>query len=258
MNSIRFGCTSLVGLNKIGQLKQDENGYYECIVGALNVYNSAGQFYVYEQSKNLFESSTQLMRRVKRGVLFGEYGHPKKAIGQSMDEFAHRVMSINESSVCCHHAELFLDFDRVRDANGRPIVAIISKVAPSGPLGHVLERSLKNTKENVCFSIRSFTDDFMDRGVMKRVLKTVVTFDYVIEPGIAVAEKFKSPALEDFSEDVMFTRGQIRRGVMSNTENLVTQESVSLSASELFQTMGWQADQDTINAFAKAPAWKSW
>jgi hypothetical protein len=93
---------------------------------------------------------------------------------------------------------------------------------------------------------------------MKRVLKTVVTFDYVIEPGIAVAEKFKSPALEDFSEDVMFTRGQIRRGVMSNSDNLVTQESVSLSASELFQTMGWQTDQETINAFSKAPAWKGW
>jgi hypothetical protein len=258
MNSIRFGCTSLVGINKTGNLKQDENGYYECIVGALNMFNSAGQYYLYEKSRELFESSSQLMRRVKRGALRGEYGHPKRQINQSMDDFAHRVLSIYEEQVCCHHAELFLDFDRIKDDSGHPIIAIVSKVAPSGPYGHVLERSLKNPKENVCFSIRSFTDDFMDRGIMKRVLKTVVTFDYVNEPGIAAAEKFKSPALEDANSETIFTRSQIRRGVKINANNAIAQESVSLSASELFQTMGWNADQETIAAFAKAPAWKSW
>jgi hypothetical protein len=258
MNSVRFGCTSLVGINKTGNLKQDKDGYYECIVGALNMYNSAGQYYVYDKSCELFQNSSQLMRRVKRGALRGEYGHPKRQISQSMDDFAHRVLSIHEEQVCCHHAELFLDFERVKDNNGSPVIAIVSKVAPSGPFGHVLERSLKNPRENVCFSIRSFTDDFMDRGVLKRTLKTVVTFDYVNEPGIAVAEKFKSPALEDLGSDVVFTRSQIRRGVKVNAGSSIAQESVSLSASELFQTMGWQADQETINAFAKAPAWKGW
>ena len=258
MNTVRFGCTSLLGVNKVGNLKQDDDGYYLCVVGALNTFNSAGQYYQYEKSRDLFEGSTQLMRRVKRGALRGEYGHPKRQVGQSMDDFAHRVLSIYEEQTCCHHAELYLDFDSLKDESGRSVIAIMSRVAPSGPYGHVLERSLKNPKENVCFSIRSFTDDFMDRGVMKRVLKTVVTFDYVNEPGIAVAEKFKSPALEDSKIDMIFTKGQIRRGIQTNAKSLVAQESVSLSASELFQTMGWQADQETINAFAKAPAWKSW
>lgn len=258
MNSIRFGCTSLLGTNKSGSLKQDADGYYECVVGALNVYNSAGHYYVYEQCRDLFDKSSQLMRRVKRGALRGEYGHPKRQISQSMDDFAHRVLSIHEEQVCCHHAELFLDFDRIKDENGKPVISIVSKVAPSGPYGHVLERSLKNPRENVCFSIRSFTDDFMDRGVVKRILKTVVTFDYVNEPGIAVAEKFRSPALEDLDEGVIFTRNQIKRAVKTGSNNVVAQESVSLSASELFQTMGWNADQETLNSFARAPAWKSW
>ncbi len=257
MNSIRFGCTSLVGTNKVGSLKQDENGYYEMVVGALNMFNSAGQYYVYEQAKELFESSSQLMRRVKRGALRGEYGHPKKQPGMSMDDFAHRVLSIHEEQVCCHHAEMFLDFNRIKDENGRPVIAIISKVAPAGPFGHVLERSLKNPKENVCFSIRSFTDDFVDRGVVKRILRTVVTFDYVNEPGIAVAEKFRSPSLENH-EELVFSRGEIERGIKMNAQSPVAQESVSLTATELFRTMGWQADSETISAFANAPAWKGW
>lgn len=258
MNSIRFGCTSLVGTNKVGNLKQDENGYYECVVGALNMFNSSGQYYVYEQARELFEGSSQLMRRVKRGALRGEYGHPKRQINQGMEDFAHRVLSIHEEQVCCHHAELFLDFDRIKDDSGRPVIAIVSKVAPSGPFGHVLERSLKNPKENVCFSIRSFTDDFVDRGVVKRILRTVVTFDYVNEPGIAIAEKFRSPSLEGFNDEVVFSRGQIERGLRLSSQQPIAQESVSLSAGELFRTMGWSADSDTMNALAKTPAWKGW
>lgn len=257
MNQIRFGCTSLLGTNKAGNLKKDDNGYYECVVGALNMFNSAGQYYVYDQARELFEKSSQLMRRVNRGALRGEYGHPKRQPGMGMEEFAHRVLSIHEEQTCCHHAELFLDFDRIKDETGRPVIAIVSKVAPSGPFGHVLERSLNNPKENVCFSIRSFTDDYVDRGIVKRILRTVVTFDYVNEPGIAVAEKFKSPALENF-EEVVFSRGEIERGVKQGTHGSLAQESVSLSAGELFQTMGWQADAQTIATFAKPPAWKSW
>lgn len=260
MNSIRYGCTSLAGVNKIGELVQDSDGYYEVVVGALNMHNSAGDYYVFEQARELFESSSSaLMRRVTRGALRGEYGHPKPEYGQNMDSFAHRVMRIDESNVCCHHAELTLDFNRVKGADGRPVIAIISKMAPNGPLGHVLERQLQNKRENVCFSIRSFTEDYMDRGTKKRILKTVVTFDYVNEPGIAVAEKWKSPALESFKEeDMVFSRGNIERAVRQPQVGLSMESSVTMNAQELFRTMGWQADLETIQAFTKAPSWKGW
>lgn len=259
LNSIRFGCTSLLGTNKVGELKKNDDGYYEMIVGALNMFNSAGQFYVYEQAKHLFESSSQLMRRVKRGALRGEYGHPKRLPGQSMDAFANRVLTIHEENVCCHFAELWLDFDRVKDESGRPVIAIMAMVAPSGPFGGVLERTLQNKRENACFSIRSFTDDDVDRmGIVRRVLKTVVTFDYVNEPGIAVAEKYKSPALESFGDEIVFGRGQIERGVQLAQVTGMGAESVSLSAEELFASMGWQADAQTMSLFQQAPAWKKW
>ena len=240
-NSVKFACTSLAGVNKAGVIKPDENGYYELVVGALNVFNSAGQFYVYEQAKELFQSSSQLMRRVNRGALRGEYGHPKMLPGMTGEQFANRVMSIHEENICCHHKEIVLDFDRVKDEMGRPVIAIISKVCPSGPYGSALEKSLNNKNENVCFSIRAFTDDFRERGITKRILRTIVTWDYVNEPGLAAAEKFKAPALEDI-ESRNFSRGELERGMRSNLTAGIATESVILTGEELFKSMNWQLD----------------
>jgi hypothetical protein len=251
LNSVKFSCTSLAGVNKAGVLKKDKDGYYELVVGALNVFNSAGQLYVYEQAKSLFESSSQLMRRVKRGALRGEYGHPKYMPGMSNEQFANRVLSIDEAMTCCHHKDITLDYNRVKDENGRSVIAIISKVFPSGPFGPALERSLENPNENVCFSIRAFTDDHRDAGITKRILKTIVTWDYVNEPGISVAEKFKAPALEGLI-DHSFSRGEIERSVKGPAIAGMAQESALLTASELFQSMGWHLGNQ------KKPSWASW
>lgn len=250
-NSIRFACTSLAGVNKAGLLKKDDKGYYEVVVGALNVFNSAGQFYVYEQAKELFQSSSQLMRRVQRGALRGEYGHPKMLPGMTGDQFANRVLSIYEENVCCHFRSIDLDFDRVKDENGKPVIAIIAWVTPSGPNGPALQKSLDNPEENVCFSIRSFTDDYREGGLYKRVLRTIVTWDYVNEPGIAVAEKFKAPSLESLSEQQL-SRGELERGVQMQRQGAYAQESVILTADELFNSMGWNTQA------LQQPSWTKW
>lgn len=255
LNSVKFECTRLSGTGKKGILKPDENGYYPLVVGALNVFNSAGQYYVYEQARELFEQSSQLMRRVQRGSLRGEYGHPKMVPGMSADQFANRVMSIYEENTCCHHKEIWLDFDNVKDANGKPVIAIMSKVCPAGPLGHVLEKSLNNPDENVCFSIRAFTDDYRDGGIYKRVLKTIVTWDYVTEPGLAVAEKYKAPTLESFQE-MSLSRGAIERGVMGLPGGNVATESAVLTMDELFRSMNWQTHAE--NQSSNRPSYLNW
>jgi hypothetical protein len=256
-NAVRFACTALAGSNKVGLLKPDENGYYEMVVGALNVYNSAGQYYVYDQAKELFQSSSQLMRRVSKGSLRGEYGHPKPLPGMTNEQFANRVMSIYEENICCHHKEITLDFDRVKDAQGKPVIAIISKVLPAGPLGPALEKQLNNKDENVCFSIRAFTDDYRDAGITKRVLKTIVTWDYVSEPGISVAEKFKAPALEAFAkeDEMLISRGEFERGIKSATSRGLATESALLTADELFKSMGW-SNKDS--SYIQTPSYTKW
>ncbi len=258
MNQIGFTCTALRGSNKAGILRQDDNGYYTCVVGALDMFNSAGQFYEYNQARELFESSSTLMRRVQRGALRGELGHPRREQGQSLESFAHRVMSIHEDKVCCHHKELWLDFESVKGDNGKPVIAIMSKVMPSGPFGDVLRRSLENPNENVSFSIRAFTDDKMWMGILRRTLKTVVTFDAVNEPGMSVAVKWNSPALEGITDNVTFNRGQLERAVKDSATVGMAQESFSMTADELFASMNWHASQEDLGRFRQAPKWLGW
>lgn len=256
MNSIKFACTALAGVNKSGNLRQNDQGYYPMVVGALNMYNSAGEYYDYEPAAALFHESSQLQRRAARANLRGEYGHPKPLPGQTNNDFAIRVMSIYEDRVSHHIMELTLDFENFKDAKGNPIIAIIGLIKPAGPMGKFLEDSIKNPNENVCFSIRAFTDDHRVGLVLHRHLKTVVTWDYVNEPGLSVAEKWNSPALESQMIHT-FTRRELE-----NPPKLVTgvaQESVMLSQAELFRNLGWQQPAQTeLQRAAKRAGFLSW
>lgn len=250
-SSIRFACTSLKGTNKVGTLPVDANGYRTMVVGALNMFNSAGELYVAEEAKDLFLSSSQLMRRVQRGALRAEWCHPRPLPGQSERSFAARVMDIDLDRACAHHKELWLDFEGVKDKNGKPVIAIMSKVFPSGPFGPVLEKQLQNPDENVCFSIRAFTDDKMVGGINHRTLRQIVTFDCVNEPGMGVAEKYFSPALESQFDRVM-TRSMLEAGLAEQRRDGIATESALLNTKELFGLMGW------TNADQNKPAWANW
>lgn len=248
MSTIKFTCTSLQGTPKKGVLTPDQDGYYVMPVGGLNILNSAGQWYDYEGAKALFEGSSQLMRRVKRGALRGEVGHPQPLPGQSEDDYVMRILTIDEKNVCAHFAELFLNFNDFKGDDGKPIIAIMAKVAPSGPFGPMLKKAFDNTKENVCFSIRAFTSDNYVKGRYTRVLKNVVTFDYVNEPGIHIAEKFKSPALESLTDRVI-TKNQMQRAVLSNSAG-IAKESFLLTADELFASLGWSMESSDKPKFS--------
>lgn len=252
MNQVMFACTSLVGVNKAGNLKKNADGYYEMIVGALNVFNSSGQFYALEGSRQLIEDrSSSFQRRVKRGALRGEYGHPNpppRSINPAEQrlrdqEYARRALTIEELNVCCHHMKIWLDFNEVKDKNGKPVIAIMSAVSPNGPLGHVLEKQLENKNENVCFSIRSFTDNTMKFGTEHRVLKEIVTFDYVNEPGIPIAEKYLAPSLEKYNTNM--SRGMLEQALYKARPEGMSMESTIITADSLFESMGWSTKGDS-------------
>ncbi len=249
-NFIRFGFTALNGTNKAGILKPDEKGYYTTVLGGLDVYNSANQFYPYQPAKELFMESGQLMRRIGNAALRGEYGHPKQMPGQSLDSFAQRILSIHEECVSHHISQVDLNFDDYKDKQGRKMIAIIGKVKPAGPFGPALKESFENPEENVCFSIRAFTRDETSGRMTNRILRNIVTWDYVNEPGIAIANKFASPALEEFSE-TLFTKRHFERALALPTHG-VAQESIRLNAAELFTSLGWdRAGDNTVPIYAK-------
>lgn len=254
-NTVTYACTALKGTNKQGVLTPDENGYYEMVLGALNFFNSGGAFYPLEPAKGIFESSSSLMRRINDGALRGELGHPKKQPGMSMRDYIARILEIHEENVCCHIKEVRLDHGSVKDSNGQAVVSIIGKVKPSGPKGQSLKESLENPDENVCFSIRSLTRDIMVGGVVHKQLKTVVTWDYVNEPGISMAKKWHAPGLEAISlqEELMVAQESLESIRNERQASGVSMESGGLNLNDVIDELGFDSKNQT-----KKPVSSKW
>jgi hypothetical protein len=250
ISKIAFTCTALQGTGKKGVLPKDENGYYTMPLGALNVFNSAGEYYTLDGARDLFESSSSLMRRVKAGVLSGEMGHPKPLPGQDLDSYSQRICTLEETRISHHISEVWLDFDSVKDADGKTVIAIMGNVKPAGPFGPALEDSFQNPKINTCFSIRAFTHDDWVAGTKHRVLKQIVTWDAVQESGLAIARKYNAPSLESFQEQLFEKKNFMK---MLNTENeAIATESTRVFGLELFQNLGWNLNENN------QPGWKGW
>jgi Peptidase S80 family len=248
MEQVYFTCTALPG-DKKGILQKDENGYYTHPVGALDVFNSTGDFYTARGAKDLFEKSSHFMRRVQEGIIYGEEGHPAPLPGQSFQEFYRRALTIDEKSICCHFSEFWLDFESSRDATGRPIVVIMAKVRPHGPFAASLQSSLDNPKVNTCFSIRSVTDDKMVGNTLERRLKQIVTFDHVVESGISVARKFKSPVLESYVHTPITRDDLLTIMRKKDKAGIPAMEAAMDQASALLGLLGWTKAQDNRPAF---------
>lgn len=137
----------------------------------------------------------------------------------SEDEYVARLMDIDLKNVCGHISEVWLDVDfgKKHPEFGNPqLVAILGKIKPSGDKAATLQMALDNAKENVCFSIRSFTRNYMVGRREHRVLDTVVTFDLVNEGGILAASKWDSPVLETLVEK-RITERQMDRFLKTNS-----------------------------------------
>lgn len=190
---------------KKGVLKCDEDGYYTVVLGGLNTLNSVGEYYTAAKARELFDSSSTFQRRVQKGALYAELGHPKKEPGATLDDFYRRVLSIEETNICAHISEVWLDPDfgkKNPQKNNPDIIAIMGKIKPAGPHAETVRMAFENPKQNPAFSIRSITDNEMVGGRMQKTITSIITFDFVTEPGIYIAQKDQNPSLE--SNDVSY------------------------------------------------------
>lgn len=201
--SLVYQNSIIQGSTRIGSIKPDANGYREVVLGAMNVNNSGGAFYPLEPVKNLMLSNSSLMRRLKDRALRSEYGHPRRE-NMSPVQFLTRVLDILESNTCNHILKLDLDEERILDKDtGVKVAAVVGWIAPSGPHGEALERQFDNPEENVCYSVRSITNDHYNaQGQLVKIIKEIVTWDYVNEPGIVYAKKSYSPSLESIADEI--------------------------------------------------------
>lgn len=258
--SFSLSCTALVGTNKAGTLKPDADGYYQVVLGALDVYNNTGAFYPEATARQLFQASSSLMRRIASGNLRGEYGHPTPEPGMSMDAFVARVRRIDEDRICMHIRKVWIDYS-FKNLQGQPIIAILGEVRPSGPRGPALKDQLENRFEDVCFSIRSLTHDFNSGGRLTKNFKMIVTWDYVNEPGLDVARKWNSPAMENLKEPVLAKQleerfimpFQIANMAKTQGPNMLGMESNGgVSLEEMAEVMS-EVEKETT-----PPAWMNW
>jgi len=235
MSQIVYGNTLLQGINKAGRLPCDDAGYYTLVLGALGVENSAGEVYVdTPNARATFENNSTLIRRISKGLLKGEYGHPDPSQYPSMSLFERRARQIKEERVSHHIAEIRLENI---DYNGRPVLGIIGRVKPCGPYGYVLKESLDNPEENVTFSGRYFSNVSIRGGQRQREIHTVATWDFVSEPGIDMAQKYYSPSLES-QDDFLLYPQQILAEAEQEAEGELAMENGGLSARDLACDLG--------------------
>lgn len=182
---------------KQGKLKKDANGYYQCLLGAYNIYNSAGEFYEMTARVNmLFAESSFLQRRVKAGKLYGENDHPAidPYIGKPnmMALWADRLRDIRMANVGCHYDALWLD-PLPRQERGQTVIGVWGAVLPKTD---ILQSSLDNPKENTSFSQRAFSTNRQVGLEMHREVTEIITYDPVTSGGVADACKYQTPSLE--------------------------------------------------------------
>ena len=237
MSRMFFSQTKLRMLGKKGEIKPDAEGYYTLVVGALNSHNNTGAYrYVADGVRELFGPGSLLHRRIANGCLRAEVNHPKRTAGMSDQQYMDRMLDIDRDNVCAHFKEIWLDenFGKDHPEYGNPsMVAIMAKVKPSEPKGNILRESLENPNENVCFSIRAMADEGFVNGKLIRILKEIVTIDFVNEGGLLVASKWDSPACEAINNDMTLQITEELLKKVMRKDNIYATESSKEAASIL-------------------------
>lgn len=231
MRTFTLQCTALTGSNKVGKLKPDANGYYPVVLGGFDIPNPQGNVYPFNAAKALFTESSILMRNIESGNLYGEWGHPKRQPGQTLSSYIKRCSIVDEANIAYHIKKVEINDKDVKDENGNVIISVIGWVKGCGPRAKEFDAMLANPDQNVCFSIRASTEDVPNaNGKLDRNITSIITWDFVVFPGLKVAQKYNSPALESF-DSVQFTDKElyaIRSELMLN-EGMAMEDASCLS-----------------------------
>lgn len=198
-----YGCSVLAARGKKGIIVPDDNGYREVCFGAIDASTEDGTIYTYtDRVRDVFEGNGSTFRRqISRGLLKGEYGHPKFEKGMNLVSYMMRLRKI-EPTLVSHHIKA-VRLEEGRDHLGKRCIIVYGLVKGTGPHMAAMDEHLRNPDENVAYSVRSFTDTETIKGVDYKEITDLVTWDHVIEPGFYTATKFDSIGCESFSDNFM-------------------------------------------------------
>ncbi len=169
-------------------LQRDDQGYYKVILGAVNSYNSLGEYYGDNYVEDLFKPDTYIGRMLANGSLLGEVNHPQFVPGMSKFDYFMRNNRVDQLNAS-HFIKNIEIVNSGKIEGGRPKKLIVGWIKPieSNPGGKILKELLDTPGANVCFSVRCIIEPTSTRDNIK--IKSIITFDWVDLPGIKEANK---------------------------------------------------------------------
>lgn len=179
---------------------KDENGYYRVTLGAFNTFNNRKIYYRVTDLDKVVGPESIVGKRIKEGYLRAEYNHPE--VPSDYAGLVRRTLEINPDRVCEHIKRIeVINTQRVEKGFNLPIYIIYGWVKPDGPYGKYIEDALNNPDINIAHSVRSVAKQSRIGSIIVRDIKLLSTWDYVTEPGYAIANQWYAAGLESASYD---------------------------------------------------------
>lgn len=190
--------TKMENANK--QVKKNADGSFDIVVGAVNHFNSVGEFYTAEGVKEkFFKDNSYLMERCRGGYLRIESEHPVYTTRMTQEEWFQRLYSFDKLRTAGVINELWLEeLDITEDGTDMKIILIWARVMPltDRELGIALQKDLENPNINTAFSIRSIiVKELVNLNTVCKI-QDIITFDWVSSPGIKKANAFYTAGME--------------------------------------------------------------
>lgn len=236
---VKYGQTRLIDSGKKGILRPDSDGYYEQPIGMLNCLNSAGAFYVKDGINEIMGQGSSFFRRIKEGALYAELEHPEQRPGEDMRTFLRRAAKIDRTNVCAHWKEIWIDDsigERFKDKPTDPTpLVVLGKNKPTGPHGAIVQAAYDNPHEDVCFSVRSLTKDWIYKGRTYKQIIQLFTYDNVNEPGKKNARKRMSLSMESLGNEIVIKSSDIEE--ILEQDSFMSNENDKLALVECLDRM---------------------
>jgi len=199
---------------------KDDEGYYKIRLGSFNTYNRSGHFWLVKDINKIIGPGTLLNDRLRDGILFSEYNHPKGLLDLPLEQQQRRTLSIDPDRICAHIKKLeVISTNQKEPGFMYPIIHIDGWVKPTGPYKEYLEDYLETPSINVPFSIRALSKYYKIGKTLVKEPVVVSTWDFVTKPGIEKASQWTAAGIE---ADVPLPDEQQLNNLISSIESEMT------------------------------------
>lgn len=211
MGQCHFGNIILPKSGKNGILKPDSEGYYTLNGGGFNIPNRNGITYSFnDYIATCMGDDSDFARRLKRGEVQGEMGHPPRFYLKMVDgkvvrhdiatifEWILRLRTIDQDRVCMLISDVFFKWEN-ENSKTSPLY-VDYRVKPFGVFGHLFKDHLDTPSANTSISIRTVISPTTAFDKFRNV-EYWTGSDWVPEPGMDKANKWSSAGCEGLNLD---------------------------------------------------------